>query len=168
MLPSFIWVIIMRILAFDQSTNLTGWAVFDDDKYVDSGVIDRHAIKDIDKRVAVMGLDICKKIKEYKPDAVIIEGIQKQSNTRTVIYLARLQGCVILYCASKGIDLKILHPSEWRRVLSYNQGPKIKREELKQQSRDYIKDVLGLSIKSEDEVEAVCINVAANKLYNTK
>lgn len=158
----------MKILSFDQSTNLTGFSLLDNGEYVESGVIDKHSIKDTDKRIATMGLAMCKKIKEYQPDMVVIEDIQKQSNTKTVIYLARLQGCVILYCASKGIDLKILHPSEWRRVLEYTQGPKVKREELKQQSRDYVKNTLGLSIESEDEVEAVCINIAANKLYDTK
>lgn len=158
----------MKILSFDQSTNLTGFALFDNGDYVDSGVIDKHTIKDTDKRVAAMGLDICKKIKEYKPDAVIIEDIQKQSNTKTVIHLARLQGCIILYCASKGIDLKILHPSEWRRILSYEQGPKVKREQLKEQSINYVKEHLGFDNFSEDRCEACCIGIAANKLYNTK
>ena len=158
----------MKILAFDQSTNLTGFSVFDNGEYIDSGLIDKHTIKDTEKRIAEMGLTICRKIKEYKPDLVVMEDIQKQSNVKTIVYLARLQGCIVLYCASKGIDLKILHPTEWRRILEYAQGPKIKREQLKQQSRDYVKDILGLSIESEDENEAVCIGVAANKLYNTK
>ena len=133
-----------------------------------SGVIDKHQIKDVDKRTATMGLDICTKIKEYKPDVVVIEDIQQQGNVKTVIHLARLQGCVILYCASKGIDMKILHPTEWRKVLAYKQGPKVKRDELKEQSINYVKNILGLSIESEDENEACCIAVAVNKLYGTK
>lgn len=168
MLPSFIWGIIMRILAFDQSTNLTGWAVFDDDKYVDSGVIDKHKITDTSHRIAEMGLSICKKIKEYLPDIVVAEDIQKQSNTKTVIYLARLQGCIILYCASKKIRIEILHPTEWRKILSYKQGASVKREELKEQSINYVKEYLGFDDFSEDRCEACCIAVAANKLYNTK
>lgn len=158
----------MKILSFDQSTNLTGFSLFNDNEYVNSGVIDKHTMKDADKRIAEMGLAICRKIKEYHPDLVVMEGIQNQSNTKTVVYLARLQGCIILYCASKGIELKILSPTEWRRVLEYTQGPKVKREQLKQQSRDYVKKHLGLSVESEDENESICIGVAANKLYNTK
>lgn len=158
----------MKILSFDQSTNLTGFSLFDNGDYVDSGVIDKHTMKDADKRIAEMGLTICRKIKEYRPDLVVMEGIQNQSNTKTVVYLARLQGCIILYCASKGIELKILAPTEWRSALKYTQGPKVKREQLKQQSRDYVEEHLGLSIESEDENEAICIGVAANKLYNTK
>ena len=158
----------MKILALDQSTRITGHSLFDDGKYVESGVIDKHKIGDADKRIAEMGLEICRKIKEHKPDIVVIEDIQKQSNTKTVIYLARLQGCIILYCASKGIDIKILHPSEWRKVLSYNQGPKVPRAELKEQSINYVKEHLGFDNFSEDRCEAICIGVAANKLYNTK
>lgn len=158
----------MKILSFDQSTNLTGWSLFNDGQYVDSGVIDKHKIKDADKRIAEMGLEICKKIKEYMPDVVVAEDIQKQSNTKTVIYLARLQGCIVLYCASKGIELKILHPSEWRKVLSYEQGPKVKREVLKEQSINYVKEHLGFDNFTEDQCEACCIGMAANLLYNTK
>ena len=158
----------MKILSFDQSTNLTGFSVFDDGEYVDSGLIDKHTIKDADKRIAEMGLAICRKIKEYQPDLVVMEGIQNQSNTKTVVYLARLQGCIILYCASKGIELKILSPTEWRRVLEYTQGPRVKREALKEQSINYVKEHLGFDNFSEDRCEAICIGVAANKLYNTK
>ena len=157
----------MKILSCDQSTNLTGFALFDNGEYVESGVIDKHKIKDADERIAEMGLAICRKIKEYKPDCVVIEDIQKQTNTKTVIFLARLQGCVILYCASKGIDIKILHPTEWRRILSYSQGPGVKREELKEQSINYVKERLGFDTFTEDQCEACCIGMAANKLYNT-
>ena len=157
----------MRILSFDQSTKLTGYCCIDNNEYVESGIIDKHKNTDTDARVAEMGLSICKKIKEYAPDYVVIEDIQKQSNTKTVIYLARLQGCVILYCASKGIPIKILHPSEWRKVLSYNQGPKVKREELKQQSLDFVREHFGMN-KPEDEAEAIAIGVAAQRIYNIK
>ena len=39
----------MKILAFDQSTNLTGYSFFDGNEYIESGVIDKHKIKDTDK-----------------------------------------------------------------------------------------------------------------------
>ena len=153
----------MKILSFDQSTNLTGYCLSENNEYITSGVIDKHKNKDIDSRIQEMGLAICMKIKEYKPDYVIIEDIQNQSSVRTVIHLARLQGCVILYCASKGIPIKIYHPSEWRKTLQFTQGAKVKRDELKKQAMEYIKG-LGMDIASEDEGEAVCINLAAQKM----
>lgn len=156
----------MNILSFDQSSNLTGYCYTENGEYIISGTIDKHKNKNIDDRIAEMGLAICAKIKEYKPDLVVIEDIQNQSSVKTVIHLARLQGGIILYCASKHIPVKILHPSEWRSVLQYTQGPKVKREQLKQQSLDYVKEHFGFE-KEEDEAEACCISVAANMLYNT-
>lgn len=157
----------MKILSFDQSTTCSGWCYQVDGQYINSGAIAKEG-KDTDKRVTEMGLSICKKIKEFQPSLVVFEDIQNQNSVKTVIHLARLQGCIMLYCASKKIEFKILHPSEWRKQLQFKQGSKVKRDELKQQSRDYVKNILGLSVKSEDENEAICIGVAANKLYNTK
>ena len=66
----------MKILSFDQSSNLTGYCLFDGD-IIDSGVIDKHKIKDRDIRIAEMSMAIYKKIDEFKPDLVVIENIQK-------------------------------------------------------------------------------------------
>lgn len=155
----------MKILAFDQSTRVTGFSLFEDGKYVKSGVVDLHKNTDTDERSKQMAVEICKLIESAKPDCVIIEQVQNQSNVSTVIKLARIQGVAIGFCAAHNIDLYILTPSQWRAALDYKQGPKVKREVLKQQSRDFVKNVLGLSIKSEDENEAIAINEAAHRIY---
>jgi Holliday junction resolvasome RuvABC endonuclease subunit len=155
----------MKILAFDQSTRVTGYSVFDDGQYVCSGVIDLHKITDTDERSKQMSVEICKTIEGNQPDVVIIEEVQQQSNVSTVIKLARIQGVAIGFCAAHNIELHILTPSRWRAALQFRQGPKVKREELKQQSRDFVKNVLGLTIKSEDENEAIAINEAAHRIY---
>ena len=155
----------MKVLSMDQSTRITGFSVFNDGKYVNSGVIDLHKIKDTDERSKQMAVEICKLIGDTKPDVTIIEEVQQQSNVSTVIKLARIQGVAIGFCAAHNIDLHILTPTRWRSALSYQQGPKIKREQLKQQSRDFVKNVLRLNIESEDENEAICINEAAHRIY---
>jgi Holliday junction resolvasome RuvABC endonuclease subunit len=155
----------MKILALDQSTRITGYSVFDNGKYVKSGAIDLHKIKDTDERSKQMAVEICKLIGDTSPDITIIEEVQQQSNVSTVIKLARIQGVAIGFCAAHNIDLHILTPTRWRSALGYQQGPGIKREQLKQQSRDFVKNVLGLSIESEDENEATAINEAAHRIY---
>ena len=154
----------MKVLAFDQSTRVTGYSVFEDGKYVKSGVIDLHKITDTDERSKQMGLEMCKVIEAAKPDVTFIEEVQQQSNTATVIKLARIQGVAIGFCAAHNIDLHILRPTEWRSALGYQQGPKVKREALKQQSLDFVKKNFGLEL-IEDESEAVCINEAAHRIY---
>lgn len=156
----------MKILSWDQSSRSSGWSYFVDGEYVDSGVIDKHKTDDIDKRIVEMSLAICSKIKELHPDVCVMEDIQNQNNVKAVISLARLQGCIILYCASKGIRLEILHPTQWRKALDYRQGSKVKRAELKQQSADYVKEHFGFDNFSEDRNEAICIGVAAHKIFS--
>ena len=154
-----------KVLNFDQSTKISAYSLWIEGEYVEVGVIDLHKITDTDERSKQMGIEICKVIEESRPDCVIIEEVQQQSNVATVIKLARIQGVAIGFCAAHNIDLHILGPSRWRSALSYRQGPKVKREELKSQSLAYVKS-LGLNIKSEDENEAVAINAAAHKIYN--
>lgn len=155
----------MKVLSMDQSTRITGFSVFDDGQYVKSGVIDLHKIKDTDERSKQMAVEICKLIGDVKPTVTIIEEVQQQTNVSTVIKLARIQGVAIGFCAAHNIDLHILTPTRWRSSLGYQQGPGIKREQLKNQSRAFVKNVLGLSIQSEDENEAIAINEAAHRIY---
>ena len=154
----------MKLVAFDQSSKKTGWSHFIDGKYVESGVIDKHKIADIDIRIGEMGIAICDKIAEIKPDVVVIENIQSQGSVATVISLARLQGFILGWCYVHGINTKIIGPSEWRAVLDFRQGPGVKRAELKSQSIGYVLDKFDLDLQ-EDEAEACCIADAACQKY---
>ena len=156
----------MKILAFDQSTKVTGWSLFADAKYVDSGVIDLGKNKNTEERSKEMGLAMCKVITDNKPDIVIIEEVAMQSNAQTLKLLARIQGITIGFCAAHNIPLQILEPSKWRSALDFKQGRAVKREELKQQSFDYVEKNFGFDDFSEERCESICINVAAHKIFD--
>lgn len=156
----------MVVLVFDQSTRASGYAVFNDGEYVASGLIDMNKSKlDTDERSFAMAQSIWKVIKQYKPSHLVLEETQQQSNVKTVIILARLQGMIIGYAEAHGVKVHILQPSKWRAALEYSQGPKVKRVELKQQSLDYVKKHFGLDLP-EDQAEAICEGVAAHKILN--
>ena len=155
----------MKVISFDQSTRVSGWSLFENNKYVCSGVIDLNKSKlDTDKRSFEMAKRLWGLLKEHKPDCLILENVQQQSGVSTVIILARLQGMIIGYAEAHNIKVHILLPSQWRAELNYKQGPKVKREELKQQSLDFVKNNFKLEL-IEDEAEAVCINEAAHRIY---
>lgn len=154
----------MRIIAWDQASINSGWAIFDNGEYIDSGVITKDKKVPIIDRIPQMATAICTKIKESDVDAVYIEGVQTQSNQKTVIDLARLQGGIMMWCSIKKIPVYILTPTEWRKILGYNLGPKVPRAELKQQSLDYVKEHFGVESGSEDMIEAICIGAAASTL----
>ena len=156
----------MKVLAFDQSTKVTGWSVFTEGAYVDSGVLDLSKNKNTEERSKQMGLEMCKVITDNKPDVVIIEEVAMQSNAQTLKLLARIQGVAIGFCAAHDIPLHILAPTKWRSTLQYKQGNKVKRDELKRQSFDYVREHFGFDHFSEDRCEAICINVAAQKIFD--
>ncbi len=156
----------MVICSIDQSTRKSGYAIFKDGEYICSGAIDMSKSKlDTDERSFEMAKALWKMLKKYKPEELVIEQVQNQSNTKTVIILARLAGMLIGYAEAHGVKTHTVEPARWRGALSYKQGPKVKRAELKQQSIDYVKENFGFDL-SEDECEAICIGVAAHKIYS--
>lgn len=155
----------MKILSFDQSSTISGYCLYEAGKIITSGFIDKHKIKNSDERVMEMGVAICKKIKELEPDFVTIEHIQNQNSIKTVILLARLQGFIIGWCYTHKMRIEIMEPAKWRSELAFKQGPRVKREELKQQAMDYVKERFGVDDCPEDQSEAICMSVAASKLW---
>lgn len=155
----------MRIVSFDQSTKISAYSLWVNGIYVESGIIDLHKMKDTSERIRAMGVELGRTIEKYSPDKVVLEEVAQQSNALTLKLLARIQGVIIGYCAANNIETYIIEPSKWRSTLGFKQGSKVKREELKQQSIDYVKDTYHLEL-SEDSCESICIGEAAHKIYN--
>ena len=155
-----------KVLVCDQSTRCTGHGYFVSGQYIESGIIDMSKSKlETNERSFEMAKEIWKVIKHYRPDFLILEDVQQQSNPKTMLTLARLQGMVIGYAEAHKVKVHIVSPSQWRAQLKYAQGPKVKRAELKQQSLDYVKEHLGVELP-EDQAEACCIGFAAHKIFN--
>lgn len=153
-----------KVLAFDQSTKISAYSVFVDGIYVECSHIDLHKMKDTSERVRAMGVELCKIIKKYNPDKVVMEEVAQQSNALTLKLLARIQGIIIGFCAAHDIDTYIVEPSKWRSTLKFKQGSGVKRDELKAQAIKYVENVYNLEL-TEDECESICINDAAHKIY---
>ena len=156
------------LLALDQSTRCSGYAVFEDGKYVCSGVIDKNKSElPTYERSFEMARDIWRVIKKYQPQVLVIEEVAQQTNAQTLITLSRLQGMIIGYAEAHKIKTHILLPSQWRKQLQFKQGAKVKRAELKQQSIEFVKEKYGLDLQ-EDECEAVGIGTAAHVILDIK
>ena len=157
----------MKVLSLDQSTTKSGFCVFIDDKYDHSGVIDKHLNKDLDSRFKEMYEGIHDVIATENPDVVVIEDTQAQSgNMGTYKILCQLQGAIMGMCYAMGIKFYVIAPVQWRSILQYRQGPKVKRAELKMQSLKFVKKEFGFE-KSEDECEACAICAAYHRINNT-
>lgn len=151
----------MKVLAFDQATTKTGYALFESGGMMAYGLINLSgkAFKDAPKgRLTV--LKISELIEAYQPDYVAIEDVALQKNAKTLIELSRIQGGVIGDCDKRGIPVMIIKPSQWRKICALTQGAGVKRTALKREAKNYVNDVFNVEVTS-DEADAICIGWAA-------
>lgn len=153
----------MRVLAFDQSTTVTGWAIINGGDYEKSGRIDLSNNHDLENRLQHMMMIISGMITAVKPDLVIIEDVQNQTNNATFKTLSQLQGAIMHMCYANETRLSKIAPTSWRKKLGFRQGQKIRRQYLKEQSIDFVRKYCGKTVK-DDEADAICIGVSA--FYN--
>lgn len=149
----------MRVMGLDQSSNISGICVLEDGQLVFYCKIDLSKNKDVPNRIKHMFLEIAKLIEQYKPDLLVVEAVQQQNSPKTSMMLSQLQGGLICYAYEHGIPVVSPLPVQWRSNLSYLQGKGVKREQLKQQSIEYVKSRFGI-VCSEDECEAIAIACA--------
>ena len=142
-----------KICGIDASSNKTGMAIFSDGEYVEHTLIDLHKIKDPDKRIPKMMVEICKYIKIHKPDKIIMEKSMMKNNIDTVQKLSQIAGAVMLYAATKGIEFQFVYPSEWRKKIGLQQSTQIKRDTLKKEAVQAVKQEYGVDL-TDDEAEA--------------
>ena len=107
-----------RILAFDQASIISGWAVFDDTELVKFGHWESKGSHSTE-RIMQTKQWVASMIQMWKPDLVIFEDIQLQvfdggEQVITFKKLAHLQGVLKNYCYENGIIYKIVPPATWR------------------------------------------------------
>lgn len=149
----------MVVLSCDQSSNRSGVAIIRDGVPTYYKAIDHSANKDVPDRIKHMFLDLAKCIDEAQPDYLVVEAVQQQTNPKAAMMLSVLQGSLLGKAYLDDIPVSSPLPTEWRKILGFHQGPKIKREELKAQAKDFVLQHFGITA-SEDECEAICIGIA--------
>ena len=146
----------MRMAGIDASSNKTGIAIFQDGAYIEHKLIDLHLIKDPDKRIPKMMIEICKYIKKHNVDKIIMEKSMMKNNIDTVQKLSNIAGAVMLYAATKNIEFQHVYPSEWRKIIGLQQSTQIKREVLKEEAVQAVKQEYGIDV-TDDEAESILI-----------
>lgn len=150
--------------SLDVSTNKTGFAVFQNGKYITSVLLDHSQNKDIESRSVEMAQDIIKHLEKYAPTIVSIEDTYCGGNAASMKKLTRLQGVVLGWCLCNKTDFNLYLPSSWRKEFG-NLFKGRKRNECKTIAIKYVKDNLGIEV-NDDEAEAILIGVATVKKYN--
>lgn len=148
----------MRLLALDQASRVTGYAVFDDNELVDSGTFTLTS-DDIGKRLVAYRKKIEQLIEKYDVDTVAFEDIQMQNqinNVQTFKILAEIFGVTQEYLAEQGHSYKIVSSSTWKSKLDIKGK---KREEQKKNAQQYVLEHYNKKV-SQDEADSICIGAS--------
>lgn len=142
-----------KVLSLDTSSKVTGWALFINGKYKDSGTIDLHKNKDSLSRVKDMCLTIAKLIKDKKPTEVVIEQMPSTRNAITTRMLSKIIGAVYYHCITNKIPYEEMSCQKWRSIIGIG---KRKRDDAKAESIKRIKEIYKIDT---DDNEADAINI---------
>lgn len=147
------------LIALDESTTCTGYAVFNDSELIKHGLFALKS-KDVLERVSYIMEEIEKLIKTYKPDNMVIEDVQITMNAATAKSLLGLQFMIEVYAHRNNISCETYRTTKWRKILGLSNSRTLDRKAKKQETIDYVKDKYGIDILKDDESDAIAIGTA--------
>ena len=145
-------------LSLDQSTRITGYAIFQDDKLVK---VDQFELTDsnIGTRLKKYKAKILKLIDENGVNQVLFEEIQLQQNVETFKKLAMVYGTTMLLLEEKNIKYDIISSNTWKSKCKIK---KTNRETEKKAAQNFVEKEYGLLV-SQDKADAICLGYSQLK-----
>lgn len=146
---------VIRVLALDDSTSTTGWAIFDDGKLIGYGKITMSQ-QDTIKRIAGMRQWLLSALTNWKPDVVGVEDIQQQTGTYNVGMfktLAHLQGVLLVTQEEEKVERVVIHSATWRSDCNFKSKT---RTDQKREAQRKVHEWYDISA-TQDEADAICI-----------
>lgn len=155
----------MKVLALDQSSKVTGYAIFNNGDLESYGKFDYKQTNPV-QRIAALKKDVLAIIKENDIQEVILEDIQMQKNVNNVAtfkILAFVLGNLEVLLQEKDIKYQVVASSTWKSKC----GIKGKaRAEQKKDAQRFVLEVF--EVKAiQDIVDAICIGYSALELQGT-
>jgi Holliday junction resolvasome RuvABC endonuclease subunit len=146
----------MKLLALDQASRTSGFAVFEDNKLIKYG---KFTFDDTDFGIRLMKIrdKVKSLIDEFSVDKVVFEDIQLQDNVDTFKKLAEVFGVIFELVTELNIPHEAILASSWKSTLKIKGT---KRPEQKKNAQLWV--VENYNIKpTQDECDAICIGVHA-------
>ena len=150
-----------KLISLDTSTSKTGYAIYLDGEYQESGIIDCSENKVIRTRINEMIAQLYELIERENPQIIVMETTVVTRNIEAQRNLTFILGAIMGKCVEKKIAYDSLRPTEWRNKVK-NKDEKLprKRDELKIWGRDKVFELYGKDIESDDISDAILIGRA--------
>lgn len=151
-----------RLLALDQASKVTGWAIFEDGELKSYGKISLDD-PNTDTRLVQLRQDIQTLVADYNIDEVIFEDIQQQNNVannvQTFKVLAEVYGVVSELLQELQIPHSTVLAASWKSTLGIKGRT---RAEQKKNAQQFVQHTYGVQA-TQDECDAICIGTHASK-----
>lgn len=148
----------MKILALDQSSHVTGWAVFEEQKLIEFGKLDLEDA-DIGDRLYKLRTFVSGLINKYEINILVIEDIQLQANVAnnvaTFKTLAEVFGVLVELATELKLPCKAILAGTWKSALGIKGRA---RAEQKRNAQAWVQEHLGVKA-IQDICDAICIGV---------
>jgi Holliday junction resolvasome RuvABC endonuclease subunit len=104
-----------RVLALDQATKISGWAIFSNEKLIKYGTFETQLENEIQRDIQIKNW-LINIIKNWGIDFVALEGVQYEERfgVTTFATLARLQGILMSLLEEMEVQYTICHTATWR------------------------------------------------------
>ena len=145
----------MKILALDQASRTSGYAIFENNELIDSGTFTLTQ-EDVGERLVELREKIIRFIENNQIELVLFEDIQLQAgNAGVTTYkvLAEVFGVIQELLTEKGIEYQIVHSQTWKSVLNIKGR---NRPEQKKNAQMYVLNTFNKKV-SQDTADAICI-----------
>ena len=149
----------MNLLSLDQSSRITGYAIFKGEQLIKYGKIELED-KNIGLRLYKLRQEIEKIIKEYNIEFVIFEDIQLQSNVQNNISTFKILSEVFGVIYELLTEMKI--PNKSILAVTWKSKLKIKgktRQEQKKSAQSFVLEKYNIK-PTQDEADAICIGLS--------
>lgn len=148
----------MRILALDQASRVSGYAIFENQELIETGTFTLIS-DDVGERLVQLREEVTKFIKENQIDTVLFEDIQLQSGmagVTTYKVLAEVFGVIQELVTELGIEYHIVHSQTWKSALNIKGKA---RAEQKKNAQVYVNNTYNIKV-SQDAADAICIGAS--------
>ena len=145
----------MKLLALDQSSRCSGWAIFDDEELVNSGTFTLKS-DDIGERLVDYKKHVEKLICDNEIEEIAFEDIQMQNqinNVQTFKILAEIFGVTQEYLVEQGYFYHVVSSNTWKSQLNIKGKQRV---EQKKNAQAYVLEHYNKKV-SQDEADAICI-----------
>lgn len=146
----------MKLLALDQASRITGYAIFEDNQLITFGKIVTEE-SDVGVRLMKIRKSIQRLIEDYQIDEVVMEDIQLQANVQNNVQtfktLAEVFGVIYELLTEMNIPNSAVLSTSWKSTLGIKGRT---RPEQKRNAQEFVINTFGKK-PTQDECDAICI-----------